>query len=439
MRRRIQRWAAALAVLLSAACAQMEAPSGGPTDSIPPMMVAIRPDTNAVLERWTGPVIFGFDEELSEEGVDEAVTLSPRLGPVAVDKENDEIRVQPRRGWQPGIIYQVEVAPGVRDRFNNPIRTPIRLVFSTGPAIPDTRAGGSVTERVTGSPATEARVDAMRISDSLVYSTQTDSAGRFRFSQVPEGEYRLLGYRDTNKNKRVDGYELRDTAFVTIAVGQAPTAELSLLPNDTTAPAVGSARITQGWVEIRFDDNLDPEQPLSPEQVVLVGPDSARIAIAEVRVGPPVQADTSGAEADSADAADAERPPAVQAAVDSAEAAQTQAPLPSQALFARPATELIADTTYVVRVQGVRNINGLVGGGEARLRTPRPPPPPRPNAQPAPDSAAVRPPAPDSAAVPADSAAAPAPTPPPPTPPGRGTRDDEGADARAVVVPRGRE
>ena len=94
--------------------------------------------------------------------------------------------------------------------------------------------------------------------------------------------------------------------------------------------------------------------------------------------------------------------------------------------------ELIADTTYVVRVQGVRNINGLVGGGEARLRTPRPPPPPGP------DSAAVRPtpPEPDSAAVPPDSAAATPPAPPARPPSGTPAGD---ADARAVVVPRGRE
>ncbi|HEX6037207.1 Ig-like domain-containing protein, partial [Longimicrobium sp.] len=173
---------AAAAVLLAGACAHIEAPTGGPTDSIAPRLVATRPDTNAVLQGWTGPAVFVFSEGLSEQGVEEAVTLSPRRGPTAVDKEGDEIRVQPRRGWQPGTIYQVEVAPGLRDRFNNATREGYRLVFSTGPAIPATRAAGRVTDRITGQVPQDGRVDAMRIADSLVYTTRPDSAGRYTLS-----------------------------------------------------------------------------------------------------------------------------------------------------------------------------------------------------------------------------------------------------------------
>jgi Carboxypeptidase regulatory-like domain len=396
------RWiAGAAAVLLSAACANVQPPTGGPVDSIAPRLVATRPDTNAVLERWSGPVIFVFDEELSEEGVQDVVTLSPRRGPVAVDKEGDEIRVIPRRGWETGIIYQVEVAPGLRDRFNNPVRTPSRLVFTTGPPIPDTRATGIVTDRVTGSPSTQARVDAIRIADSLVYSTQTDSAGRYLLAQVPEGEYRVIGYRDTNKNRRVDSYEQRDTALITLVAGQAPGADLALLPNDTTGPVVGSARpAAGGWIEVRFDDYLDPDQTVSTQQVQVVGPDSAAVAIAEVRIGEPPRVDSAAVAGDSTPEAPR---PAGAARADSARADSVQrGPLPSQSLFVRTEGALIADTIYSVRVQGVRNVNGLVGGGTAPLRTLRPPPPPAPPTRA--DSAAAEP---DSAAVaPPDSAGA---------------------------------
>jgi Carboxypeptidase regulatory-like domain/Bacterial Ig-like domain len=441
--------AAAAATLLAAACAHVEAPTGGPVDSIAPTLISTRPDTNAVLNGWTGPAVFVFSEGLSEQGVDEAVTLSPRRGPVAVDKEGDEIRVQPRRGWQPNTIYQVEIAPGLKDRFNNAVRTPSRLVFSTGPAIPDTRATGVVTDRVTGSPSVQARVDATRLADSLVYSTTADSAGRYTFRQVPEGEYRVIGYRDANRNFRVDAFEQRDTAVVTIAAGQTPVADLALLPNDTTGPVAGSARMTSGWIEIRFDDYLDPDQAVSPEQVSVVGPDGACVAISEVRIGPPPEArDTADeAEADSARPAagqpPAGRPGAVQPgarpAADTAGADTTppRGPLPSQALFARPAAELLPDTLYTVRVRDVRNVNGLVGGGEVPLRTPRPPPPARADSAAAPpDSAApaVPPPVPADSAAPAPAAP---PTAPPTTPP-PGTPDRR-ADARAPVVPRGRE
>jgi hypothetical protein len=400
-------------------CAHIEAPKGGPVDSIAPVLVAIRPDTNAVVGSWTGPVIFEFDEPLSEEGVEDAVTLSPRRGSVAVDKEGRQVRVTPRRGWMQGVIYQVEVAAGLRDRFNNRRTEPIRLVFSTGPPIPDTRASGTVTERITGNPSVQARVDAVRLTDSLVYSTQADSSGRFTFRQIPEGEYRLVAYRDNNRNRRPDRFEPRDSTPITLAVGQEPTARLAVLLPDTTPPRPGSARITSEWVEIRFDDYLDPDQPLSVDQVTVIGPDSAAVALAEVRVGPPPQVRDT-ADGDSAAPAQGLRParPAQRdtAGADSA-AADTvpRGPLPSQALFARPAQPLPPETNFVVRVRDVRNVNGLVGGGEVPLRTPRRPPP-RPQA-PA-DTAAA-----DTAAV--DSvvsrrAPPPPPAPPPPAPPGAG-------------------
>lgn len=461
--RALRRACAAAVVLLAPACAHIEAPSGGPVDSIAPMLIATRPDSNAVMTGWRGPAVFVYSEGLSEEGVEQAVTLSPRRGPVAVDKEGDEIRVQPRRGWEPGIIYQIEVAPGLKDRFNNVIRTRSRLVFSTGPALPDTRATGTVVDRITGEPSVDARVDARRLPDSLVYSTLTDSAGRFTFAQVPEGEYRVLAYRDANRNFRVDAFEQRDTVMLAIVAGQVPTAEFALLPNDTTAPVVGSARMTSGWVEVRFDDYLDPDQVLTPEQVTLTGPDGVAVAIAEVRVGPPPAAtrDTAEAEGDSL------APPALQPARpgaaprpgitvpppvgDTARADTTppRGPLPSQGLFAKPATELLPNTLYTVVVRDVRNVNGLVGGGEAPLRTPPPPPPPPPPADTtardsaAADSAAVervppavRPAVPDEEppavvpSAPADSTPPVEPTSPPVVrPPGRG------ADARTSGAP----
>jgi hypothetical protein len=283
----------------------------------------------------------------------------------------------------------------------------------------------------------QARVDARRLSDSLIYSTVADSSGRFTFQQIPEGEYRVLAYRDNNRNRRADPFEPRDSAALTLAVGDTATATatLAILMPDTTPPRPGSARVTDGWVEVRFDDYLEPEQPLA-DRVEVIGPDGAAVALAEVRVGAPPQAQRDTADGDSVPAATptpAQRPvPRDTARADSV----PRGPLPAQSLFARPAAPLVPDTLYTVRVRDVRNVNGLVGGGEVPLRTPRPAPPPKPKPAPT-DSAA----APDSAAVDADSAVVrrpapgvegqpptPTPTPPPvPAPP----------PARAMAPPPG--
>jgi hypothetical protein len=353
---------------LVAACAHVEAPPGGPVPESPLAVVAVRPDTPAIVPGWRGPAVIAFDRPLSERGVQEAVSLSPAPDGFTVDHRGSEIRVQPRRGWAPGTIYHVEVVPGVQDRFNNRLEAPVRLVFSTGPEIPDTRVSGRLTDRVRGEPAVGARLDAVRLPDSLTYTTLTDSAGRFEITRLPEGEYLLLGYRDANRNRRVDAFEPRDSARVDVAVGSPAQAELALLLPDTTAPAVGSARMAGLWVEVRFDDHLDPDQPLSPEQVTIAGPDGAAVPIARLRIGGPSPADTT--------------PAAVADTL--ADTVPVPRALPSQSLFVEPAVELVPDGHYTVTVRGVRNLHGLVGGGEAPLRVPAAAPAPAPEPAPSP-------------------------------------------------------
>ncbi|HEU0012552.1 MAG TPA: Ig-like domain-containing protein [Longimicrobium sp.] len=398
------RLAAALAaaVVVLSACAQPQPPPGGPEDKEPPRLIATRPDTLARLGSWTGPAVFVFDEGLSEQGVEEAVTVSPAGGSVAVDKSGDEIRVQPRRGWLPGRVYQVELAPGIQDRFGNKRTEGTRLVFSTGPEIPDTRATGVVTERTTGQPVRDARVEAVLRPDSLVYAARTDSAGAFTLQQVPPGAYTLRAYRDANRNQALDPFEARDSTALEIAVGQAPRAELAVLMPDTTGPVLGSARPSGEWIELRFDDFLDPAQPLDPSQVAIAGADSVWVPVRALRIGPPpdtARADTAGGDT-------AGRP-----TVRRDTAASARGPLPSQLLLVQPGTPLAPETVYRVRVTGVRNLHGLQGGGEAPLRTaapaaaPRPATPPPAN-PPAPTPPAAPPPTPAAGTTPADASPA---------------------------------
>jgi hypothetical protein len=378
------------ALLLAPACAHVEAPPGGQVEQRPPQLVSVRPDTGAVLPGFRDRVVIEFDAPISEQGLDEAVTVSPRTSPAAVDRSGGQVRVSLRRGWEPGRIYHVEVGAGVRDRFGNRLETPVRLVFSTGPDIPATRATGTVTDRITGQPVAEARVEAILQPDSLVYAVRTDSAGRFEVARVPEGDYLVRAFVDQNRSRALDATEPRDTARLAMRVDTVPALRLVLLPGDTTPPVAGTAAFADGWVEVRFDDFLDPDQPLAPAQVSLAGPEGV-VAMAEVRIGQPPR-DTAAA--DTADARAAPQPVArpANAGRPGAEAAAPPEPLPSRSLFARPAQPLLPDTIYTVTVSGVRNVNGLVGGGEAPLRTPRPAPPP----------AAPQPPAPDDGPAPDD-------------------------------------
>ncbi|HEX8431892.1 MAG TPA: carboxypeptidase-like regulatory domain-containing protein, partial [Longimicrobium sp.] len=208
----------AVATLAAAACAHIEAPTGGAEDRLAPQLVTTRPDTFARVPSYSAPVVFVFDEGLSEQDLETGVNVSPRTSSVAVDKRGDEIRVSLRRGWEPNRIYQVELDTVVRDLFNNRITEGVRLVFSTGPTIPETLLTGTVLDRQTARPAARVRVEAILAPDSLVYSTRTDAEGGFAFAQIPEGSYRVRAYNDPNANRSLEGFEARDTAVARVAV-----------------------------------------------------------------------------------------------------------------------------------------------------------------------------------------------------------------------------
>lgn len=319
--------------------------------------------------------MFSFDERISEQGVEDAVSVSPRTSPVAVDRSRTGIRVSLRRGWEAGRIYQVRVGRTVRDLFGNSLAAPLEVVFSTGPPIPDTRISGTVRDRITGQPQPNIRVEAIHQPDSLVYTVPTDSAGGWALRRIPAGPYQVRAFRDLNQNRALDAFEARDTATLQVAGAVANPVQLSLLAPDSTPPKLGGAAVSGEEIELRFDDYLAPAQPLSPALVQLSGPGGATVPVAAVRLGsaapaapPPVARDTAGQDTAAADSAAPAPPDSARAS--QAPVAPAQPSLPAQTLVLRPASPLAPGARYRVRVQGVRNVNGLVGGGEVEFSAP---------------------------------------------------------------------
>lgn len=395
-------WAALAALAVGAACAHVEAPPGGDPDTEPPQLESTRPDTFARLRSHVGPVVFVFDETISEKGIDTVVTVSPRTSARVSDKRGHEVRVELRRGWEPNRVYQVTLHPGVQDLFSNATKQPTTIVFSTGPEIVRTRATGTVIERTTMRPATGAVIEAVHRPDSVTYVTRPDSTGAWAIEYLPEGDYLVRAYNDTNKDQRLQPYEARDTTGIRVTrTDTAVARRMAVLAPDSTAPKAGTASGDGDLIEVRFDDFLDPDQPLSPSQVTVTGA-SGPVAVAALHVGPFPDARADSAAADSAGAGGAGAVRDTAARRDTVPAE----PVPARSLFVRTATRLAPDAQYTVTVTGVRNLVGLTGGGEVPVRTPKAAPvAPAPEAvAPAGDSVRPRPAAP---------APAPAPAPPP--------------------------
>lgn len=332
---------------------------------MPPYLVAQQPDSLAVVPGFSGPVVIEFSERISEQQVEEAVMVSPRTSPVAVDRGSRSIRVFLRRGWEPGQIYQVTIRPVIQDLFNNRLAAPVEVTFSTGPAIPDTRLAGTVIDRITGQPEADSRVEAIRQTDSLVYAVPSDSSGAFVFTHVPEGEYLLRAFPDANRNRMLDPFEARDSLVASITTTDTTAVELSLVMPDSTPPVIASASAgADGRIDVRFDDHLDPGQVVEPSAITITGPDGGAVGIASVSVGEPPEApaDTAVTAPDAPPAAPRDSVP-------------VERRLPAQLLAIQLAqgVQLTPEAEYTVAVTGVRNVVGLVGDSEETFTAPQPP------------------------------------------------------------------
>ncbi|HEX7118959.1 MAG TPA: carboxypeptidase-like regulatory domain-containing protein [Longimicrobiales bacterium] len=437
MKRRRRWWAACAAALAATvSCARPYPPTGGDPDQEAPWVVATEPEAMAVVPGWDEPVVFRFNERISENGIEQSVMVSPETGEVRIDKGRSELRVSLEGGWQPGQIYRVVVLPVVRDLFGNVRGEPIDLVFSTGPEIPGTALAGRVSDRLTGRPVPDARVEAVRRADSTVYVARTDTAGIYAMRHIPAGEYDLNAFVDQVMNRRPDFTEPYDSGATVLAATDTTLISFSLLRGDTTAAHVtGATAPDSGHIQVRLDDYLDPEVPLDGVTVELLRlPDSTAVEIADVmhehawealEARRRAVADSLAAASDSAAAekgavtpgAEPARPdsaaasgaggagaaapaestgrgagrPADPAAIEAADsagaggvrggapdaAAADSVALPSRTFVVVPAAPLPPETDFVIRVTGIRNIHGLTdGGGTAELRTPKRPAPP---------------------------------------------------------------
>ncbi len=355
---------------LLAGCAHVEPPRGGPEDRIPPGLAASTPPSDTTVAPFSGPVLLQFDERISQERIEDAVSVSPRTSPVEVRHGRSSIRVSLRNGWEAGQIYHVTVNRSLRDLFGNSLPGNETVVFSTGPEIPDSHLSGTVVDGLTGAIIREARVEAIRSPDSLVYAVQSDSAGSFALDRFPLGSYRVRAFQDANRNRSLELFEPSDSTDVIIEAGAPATVRLRLLATDSTAPAITSVAVDSLTLEVTFDDHLDPEQVIEPEQIVVVRPDGSAVAIDSARVA-------SGPSAASQDEA---------------------LPSPVLEVLFGPDEVLEPSAEYELRVTGIRNVNGLSGDAESTFEPPELPEAPEPAESPEPvgppDPAAAAPAAP---------------------------------------------
>lgn len=199
--------ASVLVVLMFPRCAKVVSPTGGPKDTIPPVLVNSIPKLNGT--GFSGQKIaLEFDEFIQLKELHQKLLVSPPLKSKPQPKQKGKkLELELTDTLKPNTTYTFYFSDAVRDNNEgNPIKNFI-FSFSTGQTIDTLSLSGRVKNALTDEAVENALVMLYdSFADTLPYTTlpnhiaKTDKEGKFTLVNLKPINYKLVVVDDKNGN-----------------------------------------------------------------------------------------------------------------------------------------------------------------------------------------------------------------------------------------------
>lgn len=179
-------------------CANIIPPTGGPRDSLPPVLVKADP-ADSTLNFTAKKITLSFDEyvQLDNQAMQNNLVVSPNPEQMPIITSHlKDVTIRIKDTLRPNTTYAIDFGNALKDNNEgNPYKN-FTYVFSTGNSIVDGELSGRVQLSETG--ATDSTLIVIlhkNLNDTAIqklrpdYYTRLDSAGRFHFRYVAYGQY----------------------------------------------------------------------------------------------------------------------------------------------------------------------------------------------------------------------------------------------------------
>ena len=199
-------------LLLCSRCAStQEGPSGGPIDSIPPVMLKTSPPQNSTNFN-AKKIVLTFDENMKVKDASKNILLSPpTLQRPVVVRRGHTVQVVFQDTLQKNCTYNIDFGSALVDNNEDNPFPPYRYVFSTGDYIDTMAFTGMLRDAYTLEPIPAATIMLYEdFSDTAIYKTlpiavaRTDVWGYFSVQNIAPRTYRMIAVEDKNSNYRYD-------------------------------------------------------------------------------------------------------------------------------------------------------------------------------------------------------------------------------------------
>ena len=210
-------------------CAQIGAPTGGPRDSIPPVLVTASPKLFTTNFKGNKITLI-FNEYINVLDVQKNVLVSPfpKTSPV-IDFKLKTVSIKLIDTFIDNTTYAINFGNAIVDNNeNNPFKE-FTYVFSTGSTIDSLKLSGKVLMAETGKPDSTLQALLYRnANDSSVekrkpdYIAKIDANGKFTFTNLSEGVYRIYALKDGDGgktyNSKIESFAFADADIIVAAI-----------------------------------------------------------------------------------------------------------------------------------------------------------------------------------------------------------------------------
>lgn len=191
-------------------CAKRVLPTGGEGDIIPPRIFSVTPEDKSLNVNPKTKIQIKFSEWVNPKNVKNAIFISPQTDfTVKVNARNVEII--PETPFKENTSYHISFLGDITDFSGNPLAETKNIIFSTGDEIDSAYLEGRVFFENSDSLLPKVALffdERAELHDSVLlsnpdYMTQADSAGFFRFDNISETKYRIIGFLDKNRDNKI--------------------------------------------------------------------------------------------------------------------------------------------------------------------------------------------------------------------------------------------
>ena len=203
-----------LTAFLAQRCANAVAPTGGPKDTTPPVVVAAVPENQST--HFIGKKIeITFDEYITLENANQNVLISPPLKEkLDIKLKNKTVVVKFKENLVPNTTYTINFGSAIKDLHEgNPFKDYV-YSFSTGDHIDTLSITGKVVDAETMKPienvyvglyaADRDNLDSLPMTTAPNYISKTDKEGQFSLNGLADKSYRVFALKDANANLYFD-------------------------------------------------------------------------------------------------------------------------------------------------------------------------------------------------------------------------------------------